>query len=298
MDYKRLIRSRNLRLKILSMLNWVPDEGMIRFQYWVKTGRILNLKNPKRYTEKLQWYKLFYKDELLAECADKYRVRKYVESKGLSNIINELYFVYDDINDIDLKKLPNSFVLKKSSGAGGNEIVICKNKTDINFDFIKNKINSWVRNENNGGGREWIYYKTKPRIIAEKLIIAENDDLIDYKFFCFNGLPFCLYVINGRKLGQKINLGIFDMNFCQLPFYRSDENPMSIVPKKPNNFNDMIEIAKLLSEDFPHARVDLYNNNGKIIFGEMTFFDGSGYQTYNPDEFDYILGDKFKLPNI
>lgn len=297
MDYKKLIKSRNLRLKILYLFNWIPDKSMIRLQYRVKTGRRLNLKNPTRYTEKLQWYKLYHRNPLMAQCADKYYVREYVKNKKLGNILNPLYGVFTSVNEINLKKLPDKFVLKRTNGAGGNDVIICKDKSSFDIDNWMQTMKKWTEQKKNGGGREWIYYKLNPQIIIEKYIESEDDDLIDYKFFCFNGEPKYLYVINGRKLGESAKLGIFDMNFSQLPYFRKDEDKMLEAPNKPENFAEMINIVKKLSEDFPHVRVDLYNIKGKIIFGELTFFDGSGYQPFEPDEFDFIMGKNFKLPN-
>ena len=296
MNYKRLIKDRNMRLKILSLLNWIPDKVMIKLQYRLKTGRKLNLKNPTRYTEKLQWYKLYYRNPLMSKCADKYDVREYIKSKGLGYILNEIYGVYESPNDINFDKFPNKFVLKRTNGGGGNDVLICKDKSKFDIKNALYKMKKWTITEKNGGGREWVYYKTEPRIIAERFIESESDDLIDYKFFCFKGEPYYLYIINGRKLGEKIKLGIFDLEYNKLQYFRSDENKMLFSPNKPENFEQMINIAKDLSEDFPHVRVDLYNVKGKIIFGELTFFDGSGYQIYEPDEFDFIMGNKFKLP--
>ncbi len=269
---------------------------MIQLQYKIKTGRKLDLKSPKRYTEKIQWYKLYYRDPLMAKCADKYLVREYVKSKGLGHILNKIYGVYDHADEIDFSKLPNEFVVKKTNGGGGNDIIICKDKSNFDVETAKKIMKNWTRKELNGGGREWVYYVEKPRIIIEKYIKAENDDLVDYKFFCFGGKAYYLYVINQRKLGYKANFGIFDIDYNFLPYFRTDENKMDLIPPKPRNFNEMIKIAEILSADFPHVRVDLYNVQGKIIFGELTFFDGSGYQTFEPDEFDFILGEKFKLP--
>ena len=295
MDYKKLIPNRSLRLKILELTSFIPDKTMIELQYWIKTGRKLNLKEPKRFTEKLQWYKLYYRNPIMVQCSDKYMVREYVKKKGLENILNEMYGVYDRVEDINFDKLPNKFVLKKTNGGGGNDIIICKDKSKFNVDIAIKKMKKWTKIKK-GGGREWVYYEAKPRIIVEKFLESENDDLIDYKFFCFYGTPSFLYVINGRKLGDKANFGIFDLEYNQLPYFRCDENKMLNKPPKPINFEQMKEVARILSEDFPHVRVDLYNVEGKIIFGELTFFDGSGYQIYEPDEFDFILGEKFKLP--
>lgn len=296
MDYKKIFKNRDMRLKILELFNWISDKKMIELQYRIKTGRKLDLNNPTRYTEKLQWYKLYYKDPLMAYCSDKYSARQYVKKRGLGDILNDIYCIYDDINEIDFNNLPNEFVLKKTNGGGGNDIIICKDKSKLDINKTRERMSNWTKKKNNGGGREWVYYKEKPKIIAEKFIC--DDDLTDYKFFCFNGEPYCLYVINGRKLGEEINLGIFDLKFNQLPYFRGDENPMKRAPNKPDNFEQMIEVSKRLSEDFPHVRVDLYNVKGKIIFGELTFFDGSGYQSYIPDVFDFILGEKFELPKV
>lgn len=298
MDYKKLIKDRNMRLKILSLLNWIPDKEMIKLQYRLKTGRKLNLKNPIRYTEKLQWYKIYYREPLMAKCADKYTVREYVKSRGLGNILNELYGIYDNANDINFDKLPNQFVLKGTNGAGGNDVLICKDKSQFDIKNALEKMKTWTEVKNNGGGREWVYYKIKSRIIAEKFIKTEDENLIDYKFFCFNGKAYYLYVINGRKLGEEIKLGIFDLEYNQLSYFRSDEERMLKAPNRPEKFDEMVKIAEKLSEDFPHVRVDLYNVDGEIIFGELTFFDGSGYQGYEADEFDFILGHKFKLPEV
>ena len=297
MDYKKIIKNREYRIKILNLLSFIPDKIMIKIQYRLKTGRKLNLKNPQRFSEKLQLYKLNYKNNLMCTCVDKFEVRDYVMSKGLGNILNEIYGVYDKPEDIDFDKLPNQFVLKDTLGGGGNSVIIVKDKNNENISKIIEQTKKWISTSVNikSPGRERVYDGKKHRIIIEKYLDYEDNDLPDYKFFCFNGKPFCLYYINGRTKKSGINLGIFDCNFNQMPYYIADKNILNINPSKPENFNDMLEIAKKLSEVFPHVRVDLYNIHGKIIFGEMTFFDASGYQKFSPDNFDYILGEQFKI---
>ena len=187
MDYKKIIKSQKVRLKILDLLSFVPDKTMIKFQYRIKTGRKLNLKNPQRYTEKIQWYKLYYRKPTMAQCADKYEVRKYVETCGLKNILNECYGVYDNVEDVDFDKLPNQFVLKDTLGSGGSSVIICKDKETANLDEYRNIMKQWVNSSTkNGGGREWIYAGRKHRIICEKYLNLDGD-LPDYKFFCFDG---------------------------------------------------------------------------------------------------------------
>jgi len=294
MDYKKLIPNQELRLKILRLADFIPDKLMIKMQYKIATGRNLNLNNPKRFTEKIQWYKLFYRDPLITKCADKYEVRKYVESKGYKDILVPLYGVYENANEIDFELLPDKFVLKTNNGSHSN--IFCENKSILDLNRTKETLNNWLTKRTVKAGREWAYYDIKPKIICEKYLDKdENNDLIDYKFFCFNGEPFCLYVIVERFLSGGIKLGIFDLEFNQMPYFRSDIQGITRKIQKPKNFDKMIQIARDLSRDFPHVRVDLYNIRGNIYFGELTFYDGSGYKGFVPDEFDYILGNQFVI---
>lgn len=237
MDYKKIIKSRETRLRILRTLDFIPDKTMIKMQYFIKTGRRLNLKNPQRYTEKLQWYKLYYRDPLMQQCADKYDVREYVRSKGLGYILNECYGVYERVEDIDFDSLPDQFVLKDTLGGGGNSIIICKDKATFDFENAKKQMQKWLSIDSNkkNEGREWVYQGRKHRIIIEKYIESNPSEggLVDYKFFCFNGEPKYLYVIADRILGQIAGLGIFDVNFELLSVIRTDERPLERNIEKP-----------------------------------------------------------------
>jgi hypothetical protein len=297
MDYKRIFKNQKMRFKILSLLNFLPDKSMLQLQYRIKTGRQLNLKSPKRYTEKLQWYKLFYRDPLMTKCSDKFEVRDYVKSKGLDEILNPLYGVYDNVENINFDVLPNSFAIKHTNGSGANLFIQDKNKVNINN--MRNTLKGWMAKNNIYYGREWCYYNVKSRIIIEKLIDRdENNDIPDYKFFCFNGKVKYLYTmvdyVDNHKNGR---CSFFTPDFKKLPYRRSEYKEINREISKPERFEEMIEIAEILSEDFPHVRVDLYNIKGQIIFGELTFYNASGYTVFAPDEFDYILGDKFELPS-
>lgn len=300
-DYKKIIRSRQTRLAILRFLRFVPDPWMIRVQYWMKTGRKLDLQNPKRFTEKLQWYKLYYRNDLMPQCVDKYDVREYVKHCGLESILNVCYGVFNTPDEIDFSVLPDQFVLKDTLGGGGNSVILCKDKSQLDIPAVKNQMLKWVR-ENpriKDGGREWSYNTGKPhRIIAEEYLDSNPSEggLIDYKFLCFSGETEYLYIVADRTLGNGAEFGFYDTDFGKLDISRSDERKLEREIPKPKSFEKMIRIAKSLSQPFPHARIDLYNQNGKIRFGEITFFDGSGYMTYHPDSFDFILGEKFKLP--
>ena len=298
MNYKRLIRSQKLRFIILEKLNWLPDSIMLRLQYRIKMGFWPNFKHPKRFTEKLQLYKMNYRNPVMAQCVDKYEVRKYVERKGLGHILNDLYGVYDSIDEINFSSLPNKFVIKSTTGGGGQNVIIVKDKSRYNWDVLKHEILSWPRHKKGAisYGREWAYTgMDDTRILVEKLIENPTGDgnLVDYKFFCFDGEPRYLYVITDRKPGQYAYLSMYDNNFNKLPYYTSDERKLTRELPKPKNFDKMIEVARLLSEDFPHVRVDLYNIDGKVLFGELTFYDGSGYYLFEPDDFDEKAGSYF-----
>lgn len=300
-DYSLLIKSRALRIKILHLLDWVPDGLMLRVQYWLKTGRKLRLNRPQRYTEKLQWYKLYYKDPLMKQCVDKYEVRRYVEKCGFSNLLNDCYGVFDRAEEVDFDKLPNQFVLKDTLGGGGNDVIVVKDKTKLDIPAVRKRMQAWVSAPSRGKhpGREWVYEGKKHRIVAEKYLsdFARGIGLTDYKFFCFNGKVHYLYVISNRTLGEKAEIGIYDCNFNQLPVQRADELPSAHIQAKPFNYEHMLSVAEQIAANFPHARIDLFNIDGKIYFGEITFFDGSGYMTFKPDKFDFTLGKRFVLPD-
>ena len=300
MDYKKIIKSRSARWAILKCLSFIPDKPMLRLQYRIKTGRPLDLKNPQRYSEKLQWYKLYYKDPLMIRCVDKYDVRAYVESKGLGHILNECYGVFDRVEDIDFDALPEQFVLKDTLGGGGNSVILMTNKAETDLEAVKAQLRKWVGENHRirSGGREWPYYSGKKhRILAERYIPSEEaaGGLIDYKFFCFDGRVEYVYGIADRTVGHGAALGIFDKDFNLLPYRRADERPLERLIEKPRNFAVMAETAQTLAKDFPHARIDFYSQDNAVVFGEITFFDGSGYMRFEPDEFDLILGEKFVL---
>lgn len=299
MDYKKIIKSREVRIQIMRLLSFVPDKQMLRVQYRIKTGRKLNLKNPQRYTEKLQWYKLYYRDPLMAQCVDKYEVRNYVKQAGQGDILNEIYGVFDSPAQIDWAALPTQFVAKDTLGGGGNGVLICTDKTTFDKKLFFQRAAEWVKPaKGKNPGREWVYDNRPHRILIERYIPsnAQLGGLIDYKFFCFQGKAKYLYVIADREVGKGAELGIFMPKFEQLPYERADERPLKRAIAKPENFLKMMHCAEKLAAPFPHARIDLYDQNEKIIFGEITFFDGSGYMTFRPDEFDFIMGKNFVLP--
>lgn len=302
MEYKKIIKSRRVRLFILRLLAFIPDRLMIRFQYRIKLHRKLDLKEPSRFTEKLQWYKLYYHDPLMKKCVDKYKVREYVESCGLGNILVPLLGVYEDISDVDFSKLPRQFVIKDTLGGGGSSVILCRNKGQLDKKKVIKEVNRWIKSKISykQGGREWPY-GGRHRILIEGFLPAKEKEggLVDYKFFCFYGEPKYLYVIADRKMSEGAGLGIYEAEtYKRLKVRRCDENVLSRNIRKPAKYDNMLEIARILSKPFPEARVDLYYVDNKVYFGEITFFDGSGYMEFMPDSFDFQIGRAFDLKRI
>ena len=292
--YKRILKSKRVRHSILSMLRFIPDRLMLKMQYRIKFGRKLDLKSPKRFTEKIQWYKLYYKNDIMPNCSDKYLVREYIKSKGLKHILNELYCVYERPEDIKLDQLPEKFVMKLSNGSGTN--LLCRDKSKlVESDVIKEfkRFNFKVKANL---GREWPYMKVKPRIVVERLLEDKthiNDAVNDYKIFCYDGKPEYVICISDRYTDHCNHL-VYDTEWNKVRVASEGARIDEDAPK-PENLDEMLKIASKLSEDFPFARIDLYSVEKKVYFGEITFYPWSGYMEFEPDEFDFVLGEKFKL---
>lgn len=292
MEYKNAVKNKKLRIQILKFLSFIPDRVMIKLQYKISTGKKLNLKNPMTFNEKMQLYKLKYRNKLMITCADKFAVRSYVKHKGLEHILNELYSVSNNYKEIDFDSLPQKFVLKVTNGSGTN--FLCSNKYGINFHILEKQINEWMKPTRKSPGREWAYESIIPRIICEKYLdTGPNGDLRDYKFFCFNGEPKYVQVDINRFTNHKRNLYDADWNFINENITYSN---VGDTIEKPETFDEMLKIARILSSDFPHVRVDLYDYNGKVIFGELTFYHGSGYEKFSSTEFELEMGRHFSFP--
>lgn len=290
MNYKKIIKNQNTRFAILKALSWVPDSIMLPLQYRIKLGRWCSLKNPQRWTEKLQLYKMYYRNPVLHQCVDKYEVRKYVESKGCADNLVKLYGVWDHASEIDFSKLPASFVLKTTNGGGGEDVVLVRDKD--NADLVeKVRFLDAKRVKEVNGGREWAYTGIeKPRIIAEELLVnTENPEagVEDFKILCFNGEPHYIIVDKDRYIDHKRN---FYTTSWERVSVTTDHEQFETPYPKPKNFEEMMDVARKLSADFPFVRVDLYNIDGKIYFGELTFYPWTGYVQFTPDEFDFTLG--------
>lgn len=296
MDYKKILKTSAARKKVLDFMKFIPDFIMLPFQYKIKLGRKLDLKNPQRFTEKLQWYKMNYRNPIMHQCVDKYLAREYVKSKGFEDILIPLIGHYKSVDEIVWEDLPNEFVMKTTHGGGGLNVLVCYDKQLLDESDIKRKFKfSSKPVASNTLGREWAYYGLIPNIVVEKLLVNEKNPkagVNDYKFFCYSGVPKYVVVDVDRYIGHKRNF--YDMNWKNLHI-ESDCPASDKKIDKPENFNDMVRIAAKLSEEFPFVRVDLYNCKGRVYFGELTFYPWSGYVQYKPDYFDFELGKDFKL---
>ena len=297
MDYKKIISSERLRFAILQALGFVPDSLMLKMQYRIKMGFWPDFKNPRRYTEKLQVYKMRYRNPLLCQCVDKYEVRGYVRSKGLENILNTCYGCYDKADEIDFQALPSKFVAKTTGGGGGKNVLIVRKKDSKAWQTQSALLNEWTNTVAASLGREWAYdgIKTNRIIIEELLEDPDNADgsIDDFKFMCFNGMFKCLWIDKGRYSDHHRGFWGENLNFLEGVY--SDHDTFTVPPSLPSNITEMVKVAEKLSEDFPYARVDLYNIQGRIVFGEITFYPWSGYVRFTPDEFDYQLGAYFDV---
>ncbi|MGG3940329.1 ATP-grasp fold amidoligase family protein [Peribacillus psychrosaccharolyticus] len=269
---------------------------MIKIQYKMKLNRKLNLQNPQRFTEKIQWYKLNYRTKVMTQCADKYSVREYVKSKGLSSILNELYSVYNAVEEIDIKSLPEKFVIKTTNGSGTN--YFCKDKNKFPLEKVKKSLNDWLNRNIFSSGREWSYKNIVPKIIVEELLEDLGnpfEGINDYKFLCFNGAAKYVVLDVDRLKDHKRN--IYDTNW-NLINVSTDHSNIQYPVEKPEGLDQMLKIANKLAEDFPFIRVDLYWVNNKVYFGELTFYPWTGYVQFEPDKFDFELGREFNLPKV
>lgn len=288
-------------IPVIRRLNWIPDRYFLSTIYFMKYGRKLHLRNPKRFTEWIQWYKINYRNSDMLRCVDKYEVRQYVSEKGRDEYLNRLYQVCNRGQDIDFEKLPNQFVIKTTSGSNGENILIVKDKTSLDIPKTIKVVDSWLGKDYPGMLREWAYsnVEVNPRIIIEEYLEnTPTEGLMDYKFYCFNGKPVVCQLISDRFNEEHIDF--YDMNWNRLdgvvglnPKAKNSSKPHPI----PKNLQQMISLATDLSKGFPYVRVDLYNVNGKIYFGELTFYPGSGFGRFNPDSFDFELGSFFEEDN-
>lgn len=271
-----------------SKLGWnLKDETYLKIVYRIKIGRKLNLKNPTTFNAKLQWLKIHDRNPNYTDLVDKVKVRYYIKQVIGEEYLIPLLGVYDRFDDIDFETLPNQFVIKCNHDSGG--VAICKDKATFDYEKARNKINRSLNNNYFYTGREYPYKNIQPKVIVEQYMEdTKEKELIDYKIMCFDGVPKMSFTCSERyKDGLKVTF--FDIDWNKLPFER--HYPASSADIKcPKNYQKMLELSTKLSQGIPFVRVDWYEINGKLYFGELTFYPGSGMEEFNPEQWDEEIG--------
>lgn len=286
---QKLFEKIAVALKNRRLLNWLPDKSFLRLFYKIFVGQSLDLDNPKTFNEKLQWLKLNDHNPRYVKMVDKIDAKKYV-----ADIIGEEYIVptlaeYDSFDDIDFDSLPNQFVIKCTHDSGG--VVICSDKSTFDIASARAKINKALKRNFYYHSREWVYRDIKPRILVEEYI---GEDLDDYKLMCFNGEVKCSFVCLERYSDTGLKVDFYDRDWQKMPFARYYPNSKHLTPK-PRNYDRMLELSETLSRDIPFVRVDFYEVEDRLYFGEMTFYPGSGFEPFYPKKWDRALGDWIEL---
>ncbi len=292
----KILTDKKYRTKLFAGLGFydrMDDEKYLKKLYTVNFGKELDLENPKTFNEKLQWLKLYDRKPEYTMMVDKYKVREYVAEKLGEEYLIPLLGVWDDPEEIDFDKLPNQFVLKCNHNSGLG-MCICKDKSKLDIKKVKSELRKGLKQDYYLHGREWPYKDVPRKIICEKYMVDESGyELKDYKIFCFNGEPKALFVATDRMTDTKFDF--FDVEFNHLPFTNGHPNAEKEIAK-PQNLDEMLKAASILSKGIPQVRIDLYNVNGKILFGEMTFSHWSGMVPFEPNKWDERFGEWIVLP--
>lgn len=274
----------------------ISDELYLKLKYRILMGQRLNLKNPQTFNEKLQWLKMYDHNPLYTKLVDKYEVRKFIKEKIGDEYLISLLGVYNKFDEIDFSKLPDKFVIKCNHDSGG--IVICKNKKEFDYELSRKKIEWSLKHNYFYNSREWPYKNVVPKIIIEEYMEDdETNELIDYKFMCFNGEPEIIFTCTDRFSKEGLKVTFFDKNWNRLPFERHYPASTKKICK-PVNYHKMLEFSRILSANIPFVRVDFYEINKKLYFGELTFYPGSGFEEFTPKEWDYKIGNMIDLSVI
>lgn len=294
-----LIRDSNV-FKSLLVENLSPlfsDKRYLKMVFKYRMGYKLDLQNPKTFSEKLQWLKLYDRKPLYTKLVDKHEVKAYVaERVGAKYVIPELG-LWNTVEEIDWEKLPNSFVLKTTHGGGNSGVVVCKDKEKLDKEATKRKLNESMKQDLYKDSREWPYKNVPKRILAEEYVEdAATQELRDYKFFCFDGKVNFLFVGSERqKRGEDVKFDFFDKDYNHLVLRQGHPNS-KVLPAKPSCFEEMKDVAAKLSKGIPHVRVDLYEANGQVLFGELTFYHFGGFVPFEPAKWDEEFGNMIILP--
>lgn len=280
--------------KIAAILSLIPDKLYLSLRYRMYTGKKINLKNPKRFNEKIQWLKLYNRKKEYVSMVDKVAVKEYV-----AKLIGEQYIiptlgVWDKVEDINFDSLPNQFVIKCNHNSGLG-MYICRDKSKMNIEKVKKELKEGLEQNYYLCDREWPYKNVPRKIIAEEYIDeGTGEGLKDYKVFNFNGDPTIIQVDFDRFVDHKKNLYTTDWKLCDFSFNYPSHPEIKIA--KPENLEEMLHVSKILAQNTPYMRTDFYSVKGKLYFGEITFFPASGYGKFIPDIYDEKFGNMITLP--
>lgn len=275
----------------------IPDKVYIKILFYIDNGVVLNLKNPTTFQEKIQWLKLYYKNPIYTLMVDKLEVKEYIARQIGSQYVIPTIGVWNNFDEINFDSLPDKFVLKTTHAGGSLGVVICRNKYLLNKQIARKRLTKSLKSDVSKIYREWPYKDVNRKIFAESLLdVPGEQDLIDYKIFCFNGEPKYIQVIKDRNTNETIDF--FDTAWVHQPFTGLTKNILQskTTINKPQNLETMLKIAKNLAKETIFVRVDLYNTHNRIYFGELTFYPAAGSGTFTPKEWNYSLGELIKLP--
>ncbi len=288
--FLKLISDKNFRTDVLSRRGFyktMPDEEFLNRIFKARMGEELDLKNPQTFNQKLQWLKINNRKSEFTMMADKFLVRDYISKKLGKEYLIPLIGVWDKAEDINFDELPNQFVLKCNHNSGLG-MCICKDKSKLDIEKVKKELTKGLEQDYYLSSREWVYKDIPRKIICEKYMVDESGyELKDYKFMCFDGEVKLIFVCSERKEGLKVTF--FDRFWKKMNFQRHYPNSTKGI-NKPKSLEKMIEFAEILGKDIAFSRIDFYDINGQVYFGEITFFPGSGLEEFTPSEWDYTIG--------
>lgn len=276
--------------------SWLPDKIFLKLMFRLTMGYKLDLRNPNTFSEKLQWMKLYNRRPEYTKMVDKVKAKEYVASILGDEVLIPTIGIWEDPNEIDFDQLPDRFVLKCNHNSGLG-MYICKDKSKMDMENVKKQLKKGLKENYFQKNREWPYKNVPRCILAEQFVVpdSESDDLLDYKFFCFNGIPkFCQVI---RRDNSDLYIDFFDKDWVHQPFHEPQNYPFSeIEPSKPLHLEQMWEAASKLAKDKPFVRIDFYDTKEQFYFGEITFFPTSGLGGFNPKEWDCKFGEWLNLP--
>lgn len=281
--------------KVAKILGLIPDSIYLRLRYYTHTKKILHLRNPKRFNEKLQWLKLYNRRPEYTVMVDKYLVRDYIKEKIGEQYLIPLIGAWDSVDEIDFDALPEKFVIKCNHNSGDG-MYICTDKSKMDVKKVKAELRRGMEQDYYLCDREWPYKNVPRKIVAEEYLDdGSGRGINDYKVFNFNGEPYIIQVDFDRFIEHKKNLYTTEWELCDFAF-NYPSHPEIEIPK-PEKLDEMLELSRKLSQGSPYMRTDFYSVNGKLYFGELTFFPATGYGKFEPDEIDFELGEKIILPD-